>query len=441
MQQMDGKLSAVPLAAVSHFLFGENRQSEDTNQSFLAFALRSGLSSSVPLPTASVSDLWLADLHRALAKSYQSLAKKKKKDPSGEKRRYNHPYPIASGCVVFRLFLSCSSGMGLGQMLLLSLYRRPAYGRVECPSLILLWGQALALSQRRRIGPRLPSVDEVGSPPIVGRLGQVSRGVLHACLRYRCRSSPSFLLRHKTENTSSSAQASDSRKRRKERPPKVTTTKMRIMIRSFDNPFFENHHFWGLTRDTRKIGLPESRVLYTVLRSPHIDKKSREQFEMEIKTKFLVIKTETHELRKKFFRIRALKQAFCRTITESLLSALTNPPVIANNCAPYSLTVWYGHFCLMSGSPDLTACAFTDRFESRGFLFLSFEKRSEHSFFHRRVDRQDQWLATGLVCEVKPGSTDAGTGKDASTSLAAGDGSFTEATLLCCSASTESIYC
>ncbi|XP_020594100.1 uncharacterized protein LOC110034153 [Phalaenopsis equestris] len=79
---------------------------------------------------------------------------------------------------------------------------------------------------------------------------------------------------------------------------------MRIMIRSFDNPFFENHHFWGLTRDTRKIGLPESRVLYTVLRSPHIDKKSREQFEMEIKTKFLVIKTETHELRKKFFRLK-----------------------------------------------------------------------------------------------------------------------------------------
>nr|UTM91956.1 ribosomal protein S10 [Gastrodia angusta] len=76
---------------------------------------------------------------------------------------------------------------------------------------------------------------------------------------------------------------------------------MRIMIRSFEN--LEKHHFLGLTRDTRKIGLPESRVLYTVLRSPHIDKKSREQFEMEIKTKFLVIKTETHELRKKLFRL------------------------------------------------------------------------------------------------------------------------------------------
>nr|YP_010940300.1 ribosomal protein S10 [Magnolia figo]WLR81231.1 ribosomal protein S10 [Magnolia figo] len=90
--------------------------------------------------------------------------------------------------------------------------------------------------------------------------------------------------------------------RKTERPPKVTTTKIRIVIRSFDHPFL--NHFWGLPRYTRKIGLPESRVLYTVLRSPHIDKKSREQFEMEIQKKFLVIITETHELRKKFFRLK-----------------------------------------------------------------------------------------------------------------------------------------
>nr|YP_010274299.1 ribosomal protein S10 [Cuscuta japonica]UJP67936.1 ribosomal protein S10 [Cuscuta japonica] len=85
----------------------------------------------------------------------------------------------------------------------------------------------------------------------------------------------------------------------KERPPKVTTTKIRIVIRSFDHPFLEN-----LFPYTRKIGLPESRVLYTVLRSPHIDKKSREQFEMKINKQFLVIKTERHELRKKFFRLK-----------------------------------------------------------------------------------------------------------------------------------------
>nr|YP_010585308.1 ribosomal protein S10 [Kandelia obovata]UZU71467.1 ribosomal protein S10 [Kandelia obovata] len=89
----------------------------------------------------------------------------------------------------------------------------------------------------------------------------------------------------------------------KERPPKVTTTKIRIVIRSFDHPFLENH-FWGLPPYTRKIGLPESRVLYTVLRSPHIDKKSREQFEIKKRNQYLVIKTERHELRKKFFRLK-----------------------------------------------------------------------------------------------------------------------------------------
>nr|AZP40288.1 ribosomal protein S10 [Cucumis melo var. momordica]UGV21723.1 ribosomal protein S10 [Cucumis melo subsp. agrestis] len=71
-------------------------------------------------------------------------------------------------------------------------------------------------------------------------------------------------------------------------------TKIRIVIRSFDHPFFANH-FLGLPPYTRKIGLPESRVHYTVLRSPHIDKKSREQFEMERKIKPMVIKTERHE--------------------------------------------------------------------------------------------------------------------------------------------------
>nr|QKI32011.1 ribosomal protein S10 [Ombrophytum subterraneum] len=79
------------------------------------------------------------------------------------------------------------------------------------------------------------------------------------------------------------------------------TTKIRIVIRSFDHP---DHDFWGLPPYTRKIGLPESRVLYTVLRSPHIDKKSREQFEMEIKKKCLVIKTERHELNNQFFWLK-----------------------------------------------------------------------------------------------------------------------------------------
>jgi len=48
------------------------------------------------------------------------------------------------------------------------------------------------------------------------------------------------------------------------------TTKIRIVIRSFDHLNHES---------------------YILLRSPYIDKKNREQFEMEIKKKYMVIKT------------------------------------------------------------------------------------------------------------------------------------------------------
>lgn len=83
----------------------------------------------------------------------------------------------------------------------------------------------------------------------------------------------------------------------KEPPPKGTTAKIRIVMKSPGKPLLGNN----LGRCTRKIGLPEQRVLYTVLRSPHIDKKSREQSEMEIHKQLLVTETETHELRKKLF--------------------------------------------------------------------------------------------------------------------------------------------
>ena len=89
----------------------------------------------------------------------------------------------------------------------------------------------------------------------------------------------------------------------KEPPPKGTTAEIRIVMKSFGNQLLGNN-LGGLPRYTRKIGLPEERVLYTVLRSPHIDKKSREQFEMEIHKQLLVIETETHELRKKFFWLK-----------------------------------------------------------------------------------------------------------------------------------------
>nr|YP_008816034.1 ribosomal protein S10 [Closterium baillyanum]AGZ90254.1 ribosomal protein S10 [Closterium baillyanum] len=44
------------------------------------------------------------------------------------------------------------------------------------------------------------------------------------------------------------------------------------------------------------IRLPLKQSLYTVLRSPHIDKKSREQFEMKIHKQLIRISTETKQL-------------------------------------------------------------------------------------------------------------------------------------------------
>ncbi|KAL1546885.1 heat shock protein 90-6, mitochondrial-like [Salvia divinorum] len=55
----------------------------------------------------------------------------------------------------------------------------------------------------------------------------------------------------------------------------------------------------------KKVALPDSRVIYTVLRSPHIDKKSREQFQMIVKKEYYVIKAQRpSELRQKFFWLK-----------------------------------------------------------------------------------------------------------------------------------------
>ena len=50
------------------------------------------------------------------------------------------------------------------------------------------------------------------------------------------------------------------------------------------------------------IRLPKRQALFTVLRSPHIDKKSREQFAMRIHKQLIVIQTETTKLREKLLR-------------------------------------------------------------------------------------------------------------------------------------------
>ena len=79
--------------------------------------------------------------------------------------------------------------------------------------------------------------------------------------------------------------------------------KIRIVMKSFNN---QKNNLSGLAPFMHKIGLPESRSLYTVLRSPHIDKKSREQFSMHVKKVFVEKKAEVHELPKKFFWLKRL---------------------------------------------------------------------------------------------------------------------------------------
>ncbi|XP_018465172.2 40S ribosomal protein S10, mitochondrial isoform X2 [Raphanus sativus] len=91
------------------------------------------------------------------------------------------------------------------------------------------------------------------------------------------------------------------KKEGEESTSKIKGTRICIAIRSFDNPEKEA---WCLPPHSRYAAMPDTRTLYTVLRSPHVDKKSREQFEMRFKKRFLVIKAQSHELNKKLFWLK-----------------------------------------------------------------------------------------------------------------------------------------
>ncbi|GJN23375.1 hypothetical protein PR202_gb11019 [Eleusine coracana subsp. coracana] len=76
---------------------------------------------------------------------------------------------------------------------------------------------------------------------------------------------------------------------------------IRVVMKSFVS---QSNRVSELMPNAKKIGLPESRALFTVLRSPHTDKKSREQFSMHVKKQFLEQKVEAHELRKKVLLVK-----------------------------------------------------------------------------------------------------------------------------------------
>lgn len=52
------------------------------------------------------------------------------------------------------------------------------------------------------------------------------------------------------------------------------------------------------------IPLPKTQSNYTVLRSPHIDKKSRDQFELKIHKQLIIISTEIKQIREKLFNLK-----------------------------------------------------------------------------------------------------------------------------------------
>jgi small subunit ribosomal protein S10 len=77
---------------------------------------------------------------------------------------------------------------------------------------------------------------------------------------------------------------------------KSKTAKIRLRLKSFDHKLLDVS-MSEIVETVRKTGatvlgpvpLPTKRELYTVLRSPHVDKKSREQFELKTHKRLLDI--------------------------------------------------------------------------------------------------------------------------------------------------------
>jgi small subunit ribosomal protein S10 len=62
--------------------------------------------------------------------------------------------------------------------------------------------------------------------------------------------------------------------------------------------------FRHLTMPISSIALPKKQTIFTVLRSPHIDKKSRDQFEYKIYKQLITIETEINQIREKLYNLK-----------------------------------------------------------------------------------------------------------------------------------------
>jgi small subunit ribosomal protein S10 len=80
----------------------------------------------------------------------------------------------------------------------------------------------------------------------------------------------------------------------------MAATKIRIRLKSFDHRMIDKSAA-DIVRTAKNTGarisgpvpLPTQRSVYTVLRSPHIDKKSREQFETRVHKRLIDIMDTT----------------------------------------------------------------------------------------------------------------------------------------------------
>jgi small subunit ribosomal protein S10 len=76
----------------------------------------------------------------------------------------------------------------------------------------------------------------------------------------------------------------------------VATQRIRIRLRSYDHAILDQSA-GEIVRTARRTGamtsgpvpLPTRRQIFTVLRSPHVDKKSREQFEIRVHKRLIDI--------------------------------------------------------------------------------------------------------------------------------------------------------
>lgn len=80
----------------------------------------------------------------------------------------------------------------------------------------------------------------------------------------------------------------------------MAAQKIRIRLKAYDHRALDRSAE-DIVRTAKRTGalisgpipLPTKRTLYTVLRSPHVDKKSREQFEMKIHKRLIDIHNST----------------------------------------------------------------------------------------------------------------------------------------------------